>query len=223
MATEKTVIPHFGVDGMDRSKQSYLVGPTAWFTQHNVRMTRQGLVQVPRKGPIMALGTVAFTCVIDPIVPPTPPPPELLTNIYAIQGYSDGLFVGSGFPWTDPVWDGTFPAHFTSSDQASSPKGWASGEVETMAMNGGLLCCAIITWRDAESTFGGLVSPFTWFLRILHSGVESYQATKVGGATPEGVYTKVFGEVLDPENVTIYQPVGMSTLMVGDFFICFNA
>jgi hypothetical protein len=63
MPSEKTPIPHFDVKGMDRSRESYLVGSSAWFTQFNLRVTRNGLEQVPRKSVITTLGIA--TCIVS--------------------------------------------------------------------------------------------------------------------------------------------------------------
>lgn len=133
-----------------------------------MRPTRDGLVQVPRKGVALALQTVALDCAIG--------------NTLRIHNYVDGMFSNpeGGAITTQTVWDGTFKfilSQTTTGAQNSNTK----------SLSGFRFCNAYLTFSSGH-----------WHLTLYSNGRTIWTGTGPTGSaslplTAVGLYTEDYG------------------------------
>lgn len=125
---------------------------------------------------------------------------SLLDNVYGIDGYIDSMFDNPNSGSGNPPWDGTF-AFWNDDGPNNGLHGWADAATSgTLSMDGGGYCCNILTYACVDDQI-------TWRLSInpqvpLDNG-DIWYGEKVGGNTPEGVYTRISGSSAGPATATI--------------------
>jgi len=129
---------------------------------------------------------------------------SILNNLYAIDGYFDGMIQVHGAPSVNPTWDGAFHLH-----DPGPPPGWWAGLALTLKVDGKEMC-------NASLLFNGCVAGVPlWVLRVESNGFIDWNGVKNGGNTPQGVYNRTSGIDASPATVTIVQIAGTSTLAGG--------
>ena len=132
---------------------------------------------------------------------------SLTANVYAIQGYVDGMITNDGGPFNcSGVWDGSFP--FTNSTDT-----WFGGQNlsgPNPCVNGGNACIIRLgfggCWNGNDNS-----GPPQWEVYLQNGNGPMWSGTMTGGQTPVGVYTQSGGSSAGPPTLTIVQIPGTTS------------
>jgi len=140
----------------------------------------------------------------------------LLTNCYAIQGYFDGMIDNSGSdPSAFPLWDGTLIFFFGDGIPFDGPTGWDNGGSQHhFSIQNRKACSAQLSFFGCD----GDGNP-QWQLTVSDINDQPlWDGEKLGGQTPEGVYTLMDGSSPGPALITIIKIGGTAAEETGNLF-----
>lgn len=138
-------------------------------------------------------------------------------NKYQIQGYFDGLFQNTGsIQLGRPNWDGVFNFYLHSPFT-----GWAADVAQTYNIQDRHMCNMAILWLGCDEDDNQI-----WQVKINNGGFDPggdlWVGEKIGGVTPEGVYTQIAGDDggidTSPATVTVELAAGTAVQLAGQLF-----
>lgn len=133
-------------------------------------------------------------------------PGDLINNVYQYQGYFDGLIAVTGSSSGAPTFDGKFRGKLGDGF-------WLSGEPQAYSIQGN------DPWLVGIVFDGCIDSVPQWrtFVGCPDNDGKIWQALKVGGDTPEGVYIRDAANSVDgtPASITVELTTGTTVTVVG--------